>query len=608
MNKAIDTSYVTGLPPMNLSVTHIGNHFGFPVAVFDQHLHLRYINEAALTAFNLTSTHTELHISKLPLPRGLDGLAVLFHVVMANGGVEVLSLLIDGQRCRAEITSLCGPAGDNQGVMLVVFDHLRTMPPDQATGSAPVRNDEADEADSNLELQRIEYLATHDDLTGLPNRNLLGDRLKQTISQARRAKQKVAVLFIDLDNFKDINDNLGHAIGDRVLKQAAARLLRCVRDADTLSRMGVDEFIAVLGNVTLQDIIRVANRIVTTMATAFLINNSKLNLSASVGIAVFPEDGNDSASLLGVADSAMYLAKQYGRNQYQFFASEMKAQALQRSQLETDLRAAVLAGNLRIVYQPKVDIVSGCIVGAEALVRWNDFILGDVPPSCFLSIADSGGLMVAIGTQVFEQVLAQIARWRERGVVVPCIAINVSAHQLRDVDFVAKIAAMIERAKVPANSISIDLTENALMERVDQVLKHLLQLEKIGVSFSIDDFGTGYSSLAYLRKLPVRELKVDRRFINGITSQPDLRSITRTAIEMGHALGMQVVAVGVETAEQLQLLRDDGCDGAQGFLFYEPLVAGDFVLVLEGEAGRIATAGYIAVPGDEDRPAPFIFQ
>ncbi len=608
MNKAIDTSCVTVLPPINLSVDHIGNHFGFSVAVFDHHLHLRYINEAALRAFDLTTAHIDLPISELPLPRSFNDLAVVFKVVMAKGGVEVLSLLVAGQRCRAEVSSLRGSQGESEGIMLVVFDQLRTLPPDQVTQPIPIQNDDVDDAVSNLELQRIEFLATHDDLTRLPNRNLLGDRLKQAISQARRTKQKVAVLFIDLDNFKDINDNLGHAIGDRVLKQAAARLLRCVRDADTLSRMGGDEFVAVLGNVTLQDVIRVANRIVTSMAAGFSINSSKLNLSASVGVAVFPEDGNDIASLLDVADRAMYLAKQSGRNQYQFFAGEMKAQALQRSQLETDLRAAVAAGNLRIVYQPKVDIASGRIVGAEALVRWNDFILGDVPPSCFLSIADSGGLMVAIGTQVFEQVLEQIARWRERGVVVPCISINVSVHQLHDVDFVAKIVAMIHRAKVPANSISIDLTENALMDRIDQVLQHLLQLEKIGINFSIDDFGTGYSSLAYLRKLPVRELKVGRRFIDGLASQPDMRSITRTAIEMGHALGVQVVAVGVETAEQLALLRDDGCDAAQGFLFYEPLVPSDFLLALEGDAGSVVTAQGSAVRGNDDRSAPFIFQ
>jgi len=607
MNKAKDTTCVPVLPSVNLTIAHIGNHLGFPVAVFDQYLHLRYLNESALRAFDLTPAHTDLHISTLPLPHYCDGMAALLNVVMAQGGVEVLSLLIDGQRCRAEITALRGAQSENQGIMLVVFDPLRTAPPDQATEPGLVQHDEADDGASNLEHQRIEFLATHDDLTGLPNRNLLGDRLKHAISQARRSKQKVAVFFIDLDNFKEINDNLGHAIGDRVLKQAAARLLRCVRDADTLSRIGGDEFIAVLENVTLQDVIRVANRIVTSMATAFSINNSKLSISASVGIAVFPEDGNDSASLLGVADSAMYLAKQYGRNQYQFFASEMKAQALQRNQLETDLRAAVAAGHLRTVFQPKIDLASGRIVGAEALVRWSDFILGEVPPSCFLPIAEKCGLMLAIGTQVVEQVLAQIARWRESGMVVPCIAINVSVHQLRDVNFVAKITAMIASANVPANSISIDLTENALMERLDQVLEHLLQLEKIGVNFSIDDFGTGYSSLAFLCKLPIHELKIDRSFIDGIVDQSDARSITRAAIEMGHALGVHVVAVGVETTEQLELLRDDGCDGAQGFLFHAPLAPDDFVLALENNAGRVAMEARI-VPANLDRQPRTIFQ
>ncbi|MFT5533474.1 MAG: two-component system CheB/CheR fusion protein [Burkholderiaceae bacterium] len=611
MNLAIDTSCPAGLPPINLTFDHLGNHFGFPVAVFDQHLHLRYINETALQAFNLTSAHVDVHISNLLLPRCLDGLAVIFDQVLANGGVEVLSLVIDGRRCRSEVTLLRGPNGESQGIMLVVFDSVRFLAPDRSIGAHQMLSDDTDIAASSREFQRIEFLATHDQLTGLSNRNLLSDRLKHAISQAKRSKHKVAVLFIDLDDFKKINDSQGHAIGDRVLKQTAARLLRCMRDADTLARTGGDEFVAVLENVTLQDVIGVASRVVTAMAAPFSINNSKLNIniniSASVGIAVFPEDGNDSGSLLGVADSAMYLAKQYGRNQYQFFASEMKAKALQRSQLENDLRIAVTAGQMRMVYQPKIDLASGRIVGAEALLRWNDVILGDVPPSCFLPIAESGGLMVEIGTQVFEQVVGQIARWRALGIVVPCITINVSAQQLREVNFVTKITTLIQQSMVPARSISIELTENALMDRIDQVLDHVLQLAKIGVTLSIDDFGTGYSSLAYLRKLPIRELKVDRSFINGITHQADLRSITRTAIDMGHALGVQVVAVGVETVEQLGVLSNDGCDSAQGYLFFAPLAPDDFVQALADNVDQEVQIGHLIAADKSDEQAPFVY-
>ncbi|MEB0136476.1 EAL domain-containing protein [Actimicrobium sp. CCC2.4] len=580
MNKAIDTSCPLARHPFTMSFDHFGNHLGFPVAVFDQDLHLRYINEAGLGGFGLTPAHADQHVSCLPLPRGLDGAVALFEMLLASGGAEALSLLIDGRPCHAELTSLRGPDGITQGLMLVVFDNLRVAPLHGVGG----RTADEEAASSLAHHQRIAFLATHDNLTGLPNRSLLADRLKQAISQAKRTKQKVAVLFIDLDDFKNVNDSLGHAIGDRILKQAAARLLRCVRDADTLARLGGDEFVAVLGNVDLPDVIRVANRIVSAMSSAFSINSSKLTLSASVGIAVFPEDGNDSASLLGVADSAMYLAKQYGRNQYQFFASEMKQQALQRNQLEVDLRHAVVAGQLRMVYQPKVDMVSGRIVGAEALLRWCDPVLGDIPPSCFIPIAEHCGLMGEIGSLVFGQVLTQIALWRGRGIVVPRIAINVSSYQLRDVDFVDKIAGMITQARVPAESIGIELTESALMDRLDQALEHVLQLEKIGVTLSIDDFGIGYSSLAVLHKLPIRELKVDRSFIEGITDQPELRSIARTVIGMGHALGVRVVAEGVETTAQRQLLSEDGCDSAQGFLFYPPLEAEDFVSALAGSA------------------------
>lgn len=585
MNEAVDVSCPAVLHPFNMTLDHIGNHLAFPVAVFDRHLHLRYLNQAASCAFDLTAAHADRHISDLPLPRCLDSVVMHLESMLVEGSSTVLSILIDGRPCQIELTALRGPAGEIQGIVLVVLDRVRMPSGEPAANGAHEAGDEIDSANGNLLNQRIAYLATHDNLTGLPNRALLGDRLKQAISQARRTKQKVAVLFIDLDDFKQINDSLGHAVGDRVLKQAASRLLRCVRDADTLARLGGDEFVAVLGNVELPDIVRVANRFVTSMAAPFSINGSKLSMSASVGIAVFPQDGSDGTSLLGVADSAMYLAKQYGRNQYQFFASEMKAQALQRSQLETDLRGAVAAGQLRMAYQPKVDIASGRIVGAEALLRWCDPVLGDVPPSCFIPIAESCGLMVAIGTQVFEQVLAQIALWRERGIVVPRITINVSVRQLRDVDFVDKITSMITQAMVPAESIGIELTESALMDRLDQALGQLLQLDKIGVTLSIDDFGIGYSSLSYLRKLPIRELKVDRSFIDGIADQPDLRSIARTVIDMAHALGVQVVAEGVETAEQLQILSDDGCDSAQGFLFYQPLAPEEFVQVLGSNAG-----------------------
>ncbi|WP_344764130.1 putative bifunctional diguanylate cyclase/phosphodiesterase [Actimicrobium antarcticum] len=437
--------------------------------------------------------------------------------------------------------------------------------------------------------RRIEFLATHDALTGLPNRTLLSDRLDHAICQARRGDHRVAVLFIDLDNFKNINDSLGHDVGDMLLKQATERLKKSVRDSDTLARLGGDEFVAVLSNVSVDDVHVVAARIVDFMATVFQVNENTLFVSASIGISMFPEDGNDSVSLLKNADTAMYSAKDDGRNQYQFFANHMKVLIMQRMALETSLRLALIGGCLRMEYQPKIHLATGAIIGAEALVRWHDPVLGEVAPAQFIPVAEGCGLISILGSRVFEMVSGQIACWRSMGIAVPPIAINVSAHQLREPRFVDNIAAVIASSGVPAYSISIELTESALMERVDQVRERLLQLESMGVTLSVDDFGTGYSSLAYLRKLPIGELKVDRSFIDGLTDQPDDRSVAKTIIDMAHALGMQVVAEGVETLAQLRVLQSQGCDIAQGYLFYRPLAPDEFV--------RALTAGSLAICG-----------
>jgi two-component system CheB/CheR fusion protein len=424
--------------------------------------------------------------------------------------------------------------------------------------------------------RRIEFLATHDELTGLPNRSLLVDRLKHALSQAKRQEQRIAVLFIDLDNFKNINDTLGHDVGDILLKQAAERLQRCVRDSDTLARLGGDEFVAILSDLSLEELNAAAGRVVDFLGASFRINEQNLYVSASIGISIFPEDGTDSATLLKAADTAMYRAKDRGRNQYQFFADEMKVVALQRMTLETGLRLALDAGHLHMVYQPKVALGSGVIVGGEALLRWTDPFLGVVSPATFIPVAEGCGLMAQIGERVFDLVLAQIVAWRAAGFEAPKIAINVSAHQLRDAQFVEKLAARLDAAGVPASAILIELTESALVERIEVVRGMLQALNALGIELSIDDFGTGYSSLAYLRKLPLNELKVDRSFVDGIADEPDDRSIAKAVIDMAHALGLRVVAEGVETEAQLAVLRAEGCEIVQGFLLHRPLSPDDF--------------------------------
>ncbi len=454
----------------------------------------------------------------------------------------------------------------------------------------------SDISDVKTSQRKIEFLASHDELTGLPNRSLLIDRLKHAISLAQRQNHKVALLFIDLDNFKNINDTLGHDLGDLLLKQAAERLQSCVRDADTLARLGGDEFVAVLSDVSMEEITSVASRIVDFLSASFHINGNSLFVSASIGISVFPDDGDDSMSLIKCADTAMYRAKERGRNQYQFFVDEMKVLALQRMTLETGLRLALDAGLLRMLFQPKLDIRSGAVVGAEALLRWRDAHLGEVSPSQFIPVAEGSGLMVLIGNTVFRMVLKQIAAWLATGLEIPRIAINVSAHQLRDGDFVEKVAGWLEESGVPASYIGVELTESALMERIDVVRDMLVELGLMGISLSVDDFGTGYSSLAYLRKLPIHELKVDRSFVNGIAYEPDDRSIGKAVIEMGHALGLRVVGEGVENEAQLEVLQQEGCDIVQGFLFYRPLAADEFAETVRRGGDR----SYFLRSHDED--------
>ncbi|MBF0220094.1 MAG: EAL domain-containing protein [Gammaproteobacteria bacterium] len=428
--------------------------------------------------------------------------------------------------------------------------------------------------------RRIEFLATHDDLTGLPNRSLLMDRLKHGVSTAKRQHQRLALLFIDLDNFKTINDTLGHDIGDILLKQATERLQQCVRDSDTLARLGGDEFVALLANIDLEIVNAIASRIIDFLSASFRIKDQSLFVTASIGIGIYPEDGIDSATLMKNADIAMYRAKERGRNQYQFFADEMKVRALQRMTLESGLRLAIQAGNFRMMYQPQIELASGKMIGAEALLRWRDPVMGDVSPGQFIPVAEGSGLICNIGEIVIDLVLAQIARWQASGLQIPRISINVSSHQMRNEAFVTNLNERFLKHGVNAENICIELTESALVDRMELVNSMLKNIEKMGASISIDDFGTGYSSLSYLKKLPIHELKIDRSFVDGIDLAGDDRAIAKAIIDMAHALGMQVIAEGVETSSQLDVLREERCDIVQGYLFHRPLEVDAFTTLL----------------------------
>ena len=427
---------------------------------------------------------------------------------------------------------------------------------------------------------RIEHLATHDELTNLPNRTLLMDRMKHAIAQAKRKQESLAIMFIDLDNFKNVNDALGHDAGDLLLKLATERLLSCMRDTDTLARMGGDEFVAILNNVEITEVNRIASRVIDFLSASFRISERDCFISASIGISLYPQDGEDSVTLLKNADTAMYRAKDQGRNQFQYFADEMKLKALQRLTIETGLRMALESNRLSLHYQPKMDLHTGQIVGAEALLRWSDPNLGNVSPAQFIPVAENCGLITALGKQVIRMAVQQINTWQQQGLNVPAIAINLSGHQLRDSRFAETLLSELRQAQVEPRALVLELTESMLIERIDMTATLLEKLVALGFKISIDDFGTGYSSLSYLKRLPLHELKIDRSFIGDIETNADDRTIAHTIVNMAHTLGLSVVAEGVENIAQERVLQSINCDGAQGYYYYRPLTAEQFALLL----------------------------
>jgi two-component system CheB/CheR fusion protein len=432
-----------------------------------------------------------------------------------------------------------------------------------------------------LSQRRIEYMATHDELTHLPNRTLLVDRLKHGIAQAARLHHKLAVLFIDLDNFKNINDSLGHDAGDELLKEAARRLQSCMRGADTLARLGGDEFVALLVDVDLDQIRTIAARVVDFLSASFEIQERNLFGSASIGIAIYPDDGNDSGTLLKSADTAMYRAKEKGKNQYQFFADEMKVIVLQRLTLESGLRMALDHEHFSIAFQPKVELKTGRVVGAEALLRWKDHHLGNVPPAQFIPVAERCGLIDAVGERALKLVLQHMRQWQDAGLEVLPVSVNVSSHQLRNAEFAQHIEAVVLELAVPPALLCIEVTESSLMQDIEFSRKILEHLTAAGMTVSIDDFGTGYSSLAYLKRLPLAELKVDKSFVDDLDTNADDMAITTAVISLAHSLNLKVVAEGVERESHVTALKALGCEYAQGYYFYRPLTPDDFAALLK---------------------------
>jgi diguanylate cyclase (GGDEF)-like protein/PAS domain S-box-containing protein len=436
----------------------------------------------------------------------------------------------------------------------------------------------ADDITESKETQRkVEYLAYHDALTGLPNRMLASDRLEQSLVHASRSKSRVAVMFLDLDDFKTINDTLGHSVGDAMLKAVADRLRQCVRESDTVCRLGGDEFLVMLNDVAeIEAINRVALNMLDMVNRTYSIAEHNLTISTSIGIAVYPEDGRDRDTLLKNADMAMYNAKQSGRNTHRFFAEEMNDYVLEHLLIRNGLSRALENKEFLLHYQPLLDFSTGKLVGAEALIRWQHPELGLVPPSRFIPVAEDSGMIVPIGNWVLKEACRQAMEWHQSGWQDMVVAVNISAVQFRRGDIEQVVSGALTESGLDSKFLELELTESILIQDTDKTLDVLKRLGQLGVHLSIDDFGTGYSSLAYLRRLPVDKLKIDKSFVTEITSREDDAAIALSIITLAHSLKKKVIAEGVETVEQLRFLRQHQCDEMQGFLFSRPLPADVF--------------------------------
>jgi len=444
---------------------------------------------------------------------------------------------------------------------------------------------------------KMTHSAQHDFLTGLPNRMLLNDRVGQAIVLAQRHEKPVAVLFLDLDGFKHVNDSLGHPVGDKLLQSIAKRLVDCVRGADTVSRQGGDEFVILLSEVEQpEDTAILASRMLEAVAEPHSIEGHDLHLTTSIGISIYPDDGLDAETLIKNADTAMYQAKENGRQGYQFFKSAMNVKAVERQSVEENLRRALERREFALHYQPKINLKTGAITGAEALLRWTHPTRGSVPPAQFIPVAEDCGLILPIGAWVLREACEQARAWADAGLPETTMAVNVSAMEFRNENFLNGLLAILDETGLDPSSLELELTESALMKHPESAASVLRALRKIGVRVAIDDFGTGYSSLSYLRKFPLDALKIDQSFVRQLSAAGHDTIIVTAVIGMARSLELRVVAEGVETLEELAFLRTHECDEAQGYYYSRPVVPRQFAdLLKNGIPGPSAGADLLRV-------------
>ena len=529
-----------------------------PVALLTcQHSRVTFANAKSLELFGAGSfaelagrtAMSLVHPDDLPLLECSEDPAAGPGILEAN---EVRVVRLDGRLVDAEISCVPSIERGEPAVQVVLLDIT----------------------ERKRAQERIRHLAHHDALTGLPNRLLLLDRLQQAVAQARRDGQRFAVLMLDLDDFKDVNDTLGHSLGDQLLCAVAERLRRTIRQNDTLARFGGDEFVLVqTGLEDLSGVMALAHKIVDVLARGFVIEEQLVHTTASIGVALFPDDGTEPDRLLKNADLALYRAKAQGRARFEFYVHDLQTEVHARKQLESDLRRAVEQGVLRLLYQPQFELGSRRIVGAEALLRWTHPERGAIPPRQFIPVAEATGLIHPIGTWILEQACRQAREWMLAGTPLR-VSVNLSAAQCRQSGFVDTVARLLVRHQVDPELLDLEITESLFMDpSADCIGSNLRILAENGVQLSIDDFGTGYSSLAYLKRFPVHRIKLDQSFVQGIGHDPEDEAIVRAVLGLGRGLGKQIVAEGVESEAQLAFLRELDCDFGQGFLLGAPMSA-----------------------------------
>lgn len=439
--------------------------------------------------------------------------------------------------------------------------------------------------------EALQHQAGHDELTGLPNRWLFALQLDQALARSGRSGARVALLFLDLDDFKNVNDSFGHATGDALLLQVSARMRGALRESDLLARLGGDEFGILLTDLADADeAVVVANKLLLSLQASYPLPRQEVYSGASLGISFYPHDAQDSDTLLRYADMAMYRAKQAGRGGYALYAKEMDGRVRENMQIHTQLKHALAQGDLELHYQPQVDVATGTIVGAEALLRWNDAVLGQVSPARFIPVAEATGLILPLSDWVLETACHQIAAWTQAGTPLR-VAVNFTAQQFRQRDLTEQVRSVLARTGALARWLDIEITESVAMTQPEQARVQLEALTALGCRVALDDFGTGYSSLAYLKMLPIHKLKIDKSFMDGIPDDASDRAITKTIIVMAHSLGMTLIAEGVESAAQLAFLRGHGCEVYQGWLFAKAMSAAQLGSLLESAASRLALLG-----------------